>query len=95
MQVLASDVAYESEQLPALLRTLVGLASPDAHILYAFEERPPVTDEALRLMPCYGLITEEVGDLLVLAAVSKARRDTGCARSLRGCAAARRRSHFR
>lgn len=31
-----------------------------SHILFAFESRPPVTDEAVRLMPCHGLVAEEI-----------------------------------
>ena len=59
--MLASDVAYDTQQLPALLRTLGQLVGPTGHVLFAFEARPPVTDEALALMPRYGLIAEEVG----------------------------------
>jgi hypothetical protein len=31
-----------------------------SHILFAFESRPPVTDEAVRRLPRYGLVAEEV-----------------------------------
>ena len=53
--VLAADVAYSSASLPALLQSLAAAAEGAAEVWYAFEDRPPVTDEALRLMPQYGL----------------------------------------
>jgi len=58
--VLASDVAYDIKVIPALLSTIAALAGPDTHLLFAYESRPPVTDEAVRLMSRYGLVVEEV-----------------------------------
>lgn len=59
--VLAADVAYSSASLPALLQSLSAVAEGAAEVWYAFEDRPPVTDEALRLMPQYGLTAAVVG----------------------------------
>lgn len=58
--VLASDVAYSSAAVPALLTSLADLARGATAVWYAFEERPPVTDQALQLMPQYGLTFSEV-----------------------------------
>lgn len=58
--VLASDVVYEAAAVPALLQSLSDLAGPTTAIWFAFEDRPPVTHEALLLLPKYGLIASEV-----------------------------------
>jgi predicted nicotinamide N-methyase len=58
--VLASDVLYEAQHIPALLESIRALSSPATRILLAYEERPPVTGLARRALLDHGFRVTQV-----------------------------------